>query len=210
MFLYSGISNFMSVIFDVFVLTFLFSWLCRGKLKCAFAFTQGITLVWAFVNVFYSRFFDHYLPLSAIASADGLTDSTTLAAMTDGFRFCDLFFFISPILFFFIYRSVKTIHINQRQCLQLLLPPILSLFLTIGALSAYYFVQPRYRNNLLLYSIHMKGVLYDVTCNAMPNLSHYQAGSIRVLLFETYGILMPRTLTNEERLTIKRYITTPT
>lgn len=205
-FMYSGIANLMSVVFDVYVLVFLISCLCRGKIKCAFAITQGITLAWAFVNVFYSRFFDHYLPLSAVASAGGLADSTTIAAMTDGFRLCDLFFLFSPVLFFYIYRSVKTIHINLRKCLLLLLPPVISLFLTITLLSAYYFVQPRYRNSFHLFGIHLKGVLYDTTCNAMPNLTHFQSGSIRVLLFETYNILIPYTLTDEERLTISRFI----
>lgn len=205
-FLYSGIANLMSVVFDVYVLAFLISCLCRGKIKCAFAITQGITLIWAFVNVFYSRFFDHYLPLSAVASAGGLTDSTTIAAMKDGFRLCDLFFLFSPALFFYIYRSVKTIHIDLRKCLLLLLPPVISLFITTILLSAYYFVQPRYRNSLHLFGIHLKGVLYDTTCNAMPNLTHFQSGSIRVLLFETYNILIPYTLTDDERLTISRFI----
>lgn len=205
-FLYSGIANLMSVVFDVYVLAFLILCFSRGKIKCAFAITQGITLVWTFVNVFYSRFFDQYLPLSAVASAGGLADRTTIAAMTDGFRLCDFFFLFSPILFFYIYRSIKTIHINLRKCLQLLLPPVISLFLTITLLSAYYFVQPRYRNSLHLFGIHLKGVLYDTTCNAMPNLTHFQSGSIRVLLFETYNILIPYTLTDEERLTINRFI----
>ena len=206
-FLYSSIANLMSVIFDVYVLAFLISCLFRGKIKCAFAITQGITLIWAFVNVFYSRFFDHYLPLSAVASAGGLADSTTIAAMTDGFRLCDIFFLFSPALFFYIYRSVKTIHIDLRKCLLLLLPPILSLLITIILLSAYYFVQPRYRNSLHLFGIHLKGVLYDTTCNAMPNLTHFQSGSIRILLFETFNILIPYTLTDEERLTINGFIT---
>lgn len=206
-FMYSCIANLMSVVFDVYVLAFLISWLCRGKIKCAFAITQGITLVWAFVNVFYSRFFDHYLPLSAVTSAGGLADSTTIAAMTDGFRLCDLFFLFSPALFFYIYRSVKTIHINLRKCLLLLLPPVISLFFTIIILSVYYFVQPRYRNSLHLFGIHLKGVLYDTSCNAMPNLTCFQSGSIRVLLYETYNILIPYTLTDEERLTINHFIT---
>ena len=206
-FLYSCFANFMSVVFDVYVLAFLLSWLCRGKIKCAFAITYCITLVWAFVNVFYSRFFNHYLPLSSISSAGGLADSTTIAAMSDGFCLCDFFFLLSLVLFFYIYRSVKTIHINIRKCLKLLIPPILSLFLTIALLSAYYFVQPRYRNSLHLFWIHVNGVLYDITCNAMPNLTHFQSGSIRVVLFETYNILMPYTLTNKERLTINRYVT---
>lgn len=206
-FLYSCFANSMSVVFDVYVLAFLLSWLCRGRIKCAFTITYFITLVWAFVNVFYSRFFDHYLPLSAVSSAGGLADSTTIAAMTDGFRLCDLFFLLSPVLFFYIYRSVKTTCINLRKCLKLLIPPILSLFLTIVLLSAYYFVQPRYRDSFHLYWIHVKGLLYDITCNAMPNLTHFQSGSIRVLLFETYNIVMPYTLTDGERLTIRQYVT---
>lgn len=205
-FMYSSLANFMSVVFDVYMLAFIISLLCRGKLKCAFAITQGVTLVWAFVNVFYSRFFDHYLPLTAVASAGGLGDKTTIAAMTDGFSLCDLFFVISLALFIFIYRSVKTIQMNWHKCLQLLIPPVLSLLLTIAFLSAYYFIQPRYRNSLHLFGIHLKGVLYDTTCNAMPNLTHFQSGSIRVLFFETYNILMPYTLTDDDLITIKRYV----
>ena len=205
--MYSIIANILGGVFDVFILLFLFTLLCRGKLKCAFVYVQIITVLWAFVNVFYARFFYQYFPLSAVSSAGGLFDGTTVAAMMDGFELCDLFFLVNSIFFFYLYRFVKPIHINLRQRLLLLVVPVISTMLTISVLSAYYFVQPRYRHNLSLYSIHLKGVLYDVTCNAMPNLTHFQAGTIRVLLYESYDILFPRILSDEERLAISKYVT---
>ena len=66
-FMYSIVANIMSMVFDVFILLSLFTLLCRGKLKCAFALTHVITLVWAFINVLYARFFYQYLPLSAVS-----------------------------------------------------------------------------------------------------------------------------------------------
>ena len=205
--MYSILANLLSIVFDVFVLLFIFSCICRGKLKCAFALTHIVTLVWAFVNVLYARFFYQYLPLSAVSSAGGLLDSTTMDAMMDGFSFGDLFFLISSLTFFILYRLIKPIRISLEQCFRLLLFPIASLLLTIAILSAYYFIQPRYRHNLPLFWIHVKGVLYDVTCNAMPNLTHFQAGSIRVLIYESYDVLFPRILSDEERLAISKYVT---
>lgn len=206
-FMYSIVVNILGVVFDVFMLLFLNTLLCRGKLKCAFVFTQIITMIWAFVNVFYARFFFQYLPLSAVFSAGGLFDSTTIAAMMDGFEFYDLFFLVNSIVFFYLYRFVKPVHINLRQSLRLLLIPVISTTLTILVLSLYYFVQPRYRHNLPLFWIHLKGALYDVTCNSIPNLLHFQAGSIRVLLYESYDFLFPRILSDEERLAISNFIT---
>lgn len=206
-FMYSYIANFMSVVFDVFMLLSLFTLLCRGKLKCAFALTQVITLVWAFINILYARFFYQYLPLSAVSSAGGLCDSTTIAAMTDGFEFCDSFFLISSIVFFFLYRIIKPVHFCIHQSIRMLLIPVLSLFFSVVTLSAYFFIQPRYRHNLPLFRIHLSGILYDVDCSAQPNLIHFQAGSIRVLLYESYDILFPRILSDEERHAISEYVT---
>ena len=204
-FMYSYIANLASVIFDVSVLLFIFSLLCRGQLKGAYGLTQATTLIWAFVNVFYSRFFFQYLPLSAIGSAGGLGDSTTISAMTDGFMIWDLYFLVSIVVFSVIYRKVPQIHTGIKSCTRLIIPALIALIITIATISGYFFIQPRYRSNIPLFKIHMKGALYDITCCAMPNLSHFQAGCIRVLFYEACDILIPRTLTDEERLSIAEH-----
>ena len=208
-FIYSYIANLASVIFDVSVLLFFYSLLCRGQMKAAYGLTQATTLIWAFINVFYSRFFYQYLPLSAIGSAEGLGDTTTIAAMKDGFVIWDLYFLISILVFSFIYSKMPKIHIGIKSCACLIIPALIALIITIVTISGYFFIQPRYRNNIPLFKIHMKGSLYDITCCAMPNLSHFQAGCIRVLLYEAFDILIPRTLTDKERLSIANQ-STPT
>ena len=205
-FLYSFPANVLGVVFDVSVILFFFTFLSRGKLKCSFALTYVVSLVWAFVNVLYAKFFYQYLPLSAVSSAGGLCDSTTITAMMDGFDFCDLFFLVNSVAFFTLYFVIKPARISLRRCFRFLLIPVFSLLLSVLVLSVYFFIQPRYRYNYTLYWLHMKGLLYDVTCNGTPSLTHFQAGSIRVLIYESYDILYPRRLTDDERLAISSYI----
>lgn len=204
-FMYSIPANICSVFFDVFFLLVIFLLLSKRRLKPALAFTYGLTLVWAFVNVFYARFFYIYLPLSAIGQAGGLQDGTVMGTIFAGLEWCDLFFLLSPILFVALYRRTKKVQLPLRPVLNLLVVPILSLLVTLLIYSVYHFAQSRYRNNWELFSFRMQELIFDVNKGGTPQLSRFQAGSVRVVAFEVYDMLSVLVLSPEQRHEIKTY-----
>lgn len=204
-FMYSIPANVCSVFFDVFILLVLFLLLSKRRLKPALALSYGLTLVWAFVNVFYARFFYCYLPLTAIGQAGGLQDGTVMGTIFAGLQWCDLFFLISPALFVVLYRHTRKMQLRLRPVLNLLFVPLLSLLATLLLYSAYHFAQSRYRGNWELYAFRIQELTYDVNRGGTPQLSRFQAGSLRTVAFEVYDMLSVMELSPEQRQDIKAY-----
>ena len=204
-FMYSIPANIFSIVFDVFFLLVFFLICSKRRLKPALALTYGLTLCWSVVNVFYARFFYCYMPLTAIGQAGGLQDGTVTDTIFSGLSWADLFFLFSPILFVLLYRRTKKVQMHWRPILRLLAVPLLSLLATLLAYSAYHFAQSRYRNNWELFGFRMQELIFDVNRGGTPQLSRFQAGCVRVALFEVYDMLSVLELSPEQRQEIKAY-----
>ena len=205
--MYSEIINLCGVVFDVSVLTILFLFCTGGRIKLSIAFTQIVTLMWSFVNVMYGKFFFQYISLSAIGEVHSLGDSLVLNSVMSAFYWYDIFFLISAILFFFVYKKVKAYKIERKQFFLLLGIPFLSMLVTLVVYSTYHFVHPHYRNNWELYKFRAKELLFDSKRGGTPNLAHFQTGCIRVAIFELYDMLHVVELTTEQRKEIYEYYT---
>ena len=105
--LYNFGTNFLSVLFDVNLLFLLFLLFTMGKMELSLLLTYFVSLLYSFVNVFYSRFFSHYITLSVISQASNLTDQAVVNSMMSGFHWIDLFFPLSLVCFIFVYLRIK-------------------------------------------------------------------------------------------------------
>ena len=123
----SMVVNLFSVFFDVFIRLFFFSLITNGRVKTAQLLTFVITLLWSFVNVFYGRFFYHYMSLSAIGAAGGLQDSFVIDSILTGFRWSDLFYVLSIAGFILLYIKTPKLKVSLRTTLGLLIVPLCSL-----------------------------------------------------------------------------------
>ena len=201
----SMVVNLFSVFFDVFILLFFFSLITNGRVKTTQLLTFVITLLWSFVNVFYGRFFYHYMSLSAIGAAGGLQDSFVIDSILTGFRWSDLFYVLSIAGFILLYIKTPKLKVSLRTTLGLLIVPLCSLLLAIAAYSAYHFMHPEFRGNWELYGLRLQELLYDANRGGTPNLSRFHIGSVRIVMYELADMCLKKELTPEERTEIRNY-----
>lgn len=99
------VDNVLGIIIDVsFLFAFCFLITFR-RLKVALGITFFITLIWSLCNVMYSRFFHHYISLSAIGQGGSLFDWQMIRCVLEGFEWFDLFYVISFCLFLFLIKK---------------------------------------------------------------------------------------------------------
>ena len=178
-FMYSIPANICSLLFDLCTLFFLSLLLCRGNSKPALAILYGITFLWSFVNVFYSRFFFQYMSISAIEEAHGLLDGIVIDTMMTGFSWLDMYYISSLTLFLFFYRKSSNCHISLFESFCLLKVALFSLLFMFFVYSVYHFLNPRYRNNWEMYGFRISELFCDITRGGTPNLAHFQTGAVR-------------------------------
>ena len=195
--------NFLTVVFDVYVVLLLYLILSWGHLKYSLLLTYVTTFVWAFVNVFYVRFFNQYIPLSVISMADSLTDQAVVDSMLAGFQWVDLFFPTSLGLFIIIYREIDYLSLNRKLLLTLLLTPVVSLVCIFLFYSGYHVLKSETRGNLALYNSRINDLLYGGARNSFPNKTRFETGTIRVLCGEVYDLFHVVELTDQQREEIK-------
>lgn len=198
------IDNLLGVIFDVTVVLAVAFVLTRGRLRHALFITSILTLLWAFSNVVYSRFFHHYISLSAIGQAGTLLDGFMLSNVAEGIKWFDMIFLclgaVACWLFFTIKEetvTVKKVHlfVTWPVCLIVadLIFHMVFCLATPGLRSFSY-----YRHRLL--TRHF-GLLHS---SAEPNWSSFHRGSIRQLLVPNiYYAFSSVELTAEQRTAIK-------
>ena len=204
-YLYSWFISICSVLFDVYVLAFVFTILTGGRIKMACAITQLVTLVWSLINTFYGRFFFQYISLSAFGEAQSLQDSIVIKSIMSGISWYDLFYIISIVIFIFQYRRIPQIRYDFRSHAKMLIVPIITLVLSCSVYTVYHFIHPRYRNNLQLYVDRLNEFLFDGFRAGTPNLAHFQAGSIRVIITEIHDQSIRKELSEGQRALITNY-----
>lgn len=203
--IYSEIINLFGVVFDVSILMIISLLIVGGRLKPAVVIVQTLTLIWSFINVMYGKFFFQYMSLSAFSEAHGLGDDLVINSVMSAFHWYDLFYLISAICFWGVYKRTKPDRYRYKKILGIFAIPAISVVMTIVVFSAYHFIHPHFRNNWELYKFRVKEFLYDSIQGGTPNLAHFQTGCVRVALFEIYDMMHVTKLTEEQKRQIESY-----
>lgn len=204
-YLYSWFISICSVIFDVFVLVFVFTVITNGRVKVACAITQFVTLIWSLINTFYGRFFNQYISLSAFAEAHSLQDDIVINSILSGMNWYDSFYLLSIFVFVWQYRKTSPQRVNIRSSVKMLIIPIMTLILSCSVYTVYHFIHPHYRHNFQLYIDRLNELLFDGFRAGTPNLAHFQAGSIRVVITEIHDQWIRKVLSAEQRSSIAAF-----
>ena len=200
--LYNFGTNFLSVLFDVNLLFLLFLLFTMGKMELSLLLTYFVSLLWSFVNVFYSRFFSHYITLSVISQASNLTDQAVVNSMMSGFHWIDLFFPLSLVCFILVYLRIKPLKTGNAIVWISLLTLMISMFAISVTYSAYHILKSDTRGNWVLYKSRIRGLYLGESRNAFPNSTRFALGSTRVLLGELYDRFHSLELSSEQRMSI--------
>lgn len=107
-------SNLFSCLIDttfLFTLSMLLTW---GHIKRSLFLTYVLTALLSFCNIFYSRFFDHYLPNLAFMQWSNLNDTNVMESILTGFSWIDLFFICWAILFYWLYKHFDSQLLRTR------------------------------------------------------------------------------------------------
>lgn len=169
------------VIFDLFIIYIFFYVVTRKRSKVALIFTFIITLIWSFSNILYSRFFHHYISLSAISQGKNLLDGNLISSVLNGFKWTDLYYIVSFTVFFIIVKRAKP---SQSHITYLFSSLIITLIIDIVSYIIYCLYTPEYRyvsfclqrfdNKQFSTHLHL--------CH--PNNSTFRRGCTRALLHE--------------------------
>ena len=125
----SWIDNLCRVCFDVWIILSLFLLFTRGRTNLSIIITFYITLIWAFVNILYSRFFYHYVSLSSIGETGAIIDPLVYKSVIAGINWADLYFPFIIIVFHVIYRSSYCFENNIKKYFKRSIVLFVSLFI---------------------------------------------------------------------------------
>ena len=198
------IDNLLGIVIDITIvgtITLLFTW---GRLRISLFITAIITLLWSFSNVLYSRFFHHYISISAISQTGTLADGFMLQNVAEGIKWFDFLFLalgIAAIELYYMSRKEKT-SIKKRHllvtwpaCLTIadVVYHLIFCLVTPGLASASY-----YQHRL---AVRHWGLLHS---SAEPNWASFHRGSLRQLLIpQIYQAFTTTELTEEQRKAIE-------
>ena len=195
--------NLMIVVFEVVLLTLLFSLLSGGRRVMAAFVTAMVTLVWSACNLVYARFFYQYIAVSAIGESANLLDPFVLKCIVDGFRWTDVYYVVSLGLAIGLYRKAPKERALKTAIRNGLL--ILCAIVLCNAVMhiAYCCLSPKMR-----YASYIKHRLYteqvaSFCYSAQPVYSNFQRGSLRTLgyqLLENFGGTMELSDSQKEAL----------
>lgn len=206
---YSYIVNVGTIIIDISIIMALLLTLSFGRLRLSTYLTYILTLIWSFVNVFYGRFFFHYLSLSAVGQVGGLTDNVVIKSIFAGFQWTDLYYAFSLLLFLYVCcrNKLKNIKLSLGKIIFVLLVyPLISLIMIFLIYTSYHFLNSKTRSNLLLYKIRIVELVINPTKtrNTYPNNVIYHAGIVRSLFSELKELFTPYIISDEQRVRIER------
>lgn len=176
------VDNILGIVFDVTIvclLSYLLSW---KKPKIAYIATYFITLLWSFSNILYSRFFHHYISLSAIQQGGSLFDSFMLDILVDGIAWTDLYFILCPVVFIYLMRKTESWTKTNLRVLLLILP--ITIVINLMGYALFCIMDPKLRYVSFMIE-RVKARHFDNSiqlCN--PNVASFRRGTIRSLASE--------------------------
>lgn len=196
----SWIDNICRVFFDVWIIFSLFLLLTRGRTNLSILITFYITLTWAYANILYSRFFYHYVSLSAIRETGAIMDPLVYKSVVTGLSWTDLLLPIIVIVFHVIYRRhlcfVNNINCYLRKSLTLF---VLLFLLNLVAHLIFCSLDPSLR--YLSYFERRIGMrLFGQNhLLALPIYANFHNGSIKSLTIEAMLESQGNTMLNKEQ-----------
>ena len=174
------VDNLFGVIIDVFVVFLIVYLLSLRKINVALPLCFAITWLWSLSSVMYSRFFFHYLSLSAVCQGGALTDGLIVDCIKANLHFADLFYPSIAGVFIFLLKKYS-FHVNMRFWKRVITVFFLMIGLDLGMHAAFCFSNPDFRYfsyfTHRLYSNHFVEHVYY----SQPNLAHFLRGEIRTL-----------------------------
>ena len=198
------IDNILGITIDIFTLFILFYYCCLKRLKPTLIATFSTTLLWSFCNVLYSRFFHHYISLSAISQSHSLFDDLIIQCCISEIRWTDIYYLIVILLFTYIIN--KPLQIKQPIKQSII---ILSLIIGIDFLSycLYCSLSPERRYFSFLVN-RIEARHFSLSLHLVgPNVSSFRRGNIRTLAYEAaLNLKQFRQLTEEQKRLIKKEI----
>lgn len=177
------VDNLIGICFDILFVFFITYWVSLRKTKWALVICFIITGLWSFSSVMYSRFFFHYLSLSAINQGGALGDDLIIQCIKSKLHLIDLYYPVVALLFtLFIIHSQKS---HLKLSIKKVIIGLIALILIDLSLHVSFCMnnpQLRYASYMThrIYSNHFVKHLYY----SNPKLAHFLRGEIRSLCAE--------------------------
>ena len=196
------VDNLFGIVIDVCFLYVFFFLITIKRQKVALCITFFITLFWSFSNVLYSRFFQHYISLSAIGQSRSLFDWQMARCILESLEWLDLFYILSFCSFLLLIRNKCK---EKRLLLKLFVLLMIMVGIDLFSYVLFCSLKPEYRywgyickrieNRQFSPFLHL--------CD--PNHSTFRRGCARTILHEMIIDLKgPIQLTDDEHAMIKR------
>ena len=128
------IDNLIAVVFDISIIFLIVYYLTLKHTNIAILLSFVITFFISFTNVVYSRFFHHYISLSAISHGVNLLNCQMLESILDSLKWIDIYYILCPILFCRVYRY------GTKHYLKKTIKHILYLIILIWGCGVYYYL----------------------------------------------------------------------
>lgn len=199
------IDNLLAVVIDITIISsvmMLFTW---GKIRLSLFITAIISLFWSFSNVLYSRFFHHYISLSAIGQTGTLIDSFMLQNMAAGLKWFDFLYVCIGIITCWIYITSRNEGCDFKPMRILLSIPLCLIIANVIIHLLFCIITPGMAS--LSYFGHRMLVRHIGTLHssAEPNWAFFHRGTIRqVVIPPIYQNLTAKGLTNEQIAIIEK------
>lgn len=189
------IDNAAGVLFDVTLLLLFFLVITCRRLKPALLCCYVVTLLWAFANILYSRFFGQYLMVSAILQVSNLASGFMLDSIGDGICGKDLRFVLSAGVFLLVYIFTPSVRMRSKSMLWFGVMPILTLCYNMYVVAV---IAPGndddntfWGNMICRYYSPRQAVL-------SPQLTNFESGSLRVLAVTSWSTMISSTHLNDD------------
>ena len=193
----SWVNCLISCMLDVTLLFAFSMFVFWGRSARALAMTFALTWVVSYANVIYGRFFNAYIPLTALTEIRNFTDASLWGSLATAFRPVDLYYLFALILFVGCYRRLNgKIH-----------SPLPSL----GVMWAFYFLLmiPAYVNQATRFPLSADKIFRHLLLPTKderllyPSFYQFHSGMVRSWTAGGISVLFPKQLTGEERAEIE-------
>lgn len=199
------IDNLFGVVFDYTIICAFLCLITGWKVHLSIFITSITAIGWSFTNVLYSRFFHHYLSLSAIGQARTLADSFMLNNIKEGFQYFDFIYILLFVVCIWFFHTSK----DEEPCLKwhslFVIWPLSLLAINLVSHLLFCILTPGlayptyYKHRVFVRHV---GLLHS---SAEPNWASFHRGSIRQLIIPAiWQTFSDKELTSSQRAAIKK------
>lgn len=199
------IDNILGIVFDVTIISAIFHFITGRKIRLSIFITSILTITWSFTNVLYSRFFHHYLSLSAIGQAGTLVDSFMVTNIVEGLEIFDIIYLFLYAFCIWLFLTSKKEKISLKWQSLFAVWPISLVAINLISHLLFCLFTPDLSN--LSYYKHRIFVRHIdlLHSSAEPNWASFHRGSIRQLAIPTiHQAFLTTELTSEQCSAIKK------